>query len=66
MECRKYLDIGTKSSYSNITYLQFGIASPVEILEQSVCEVDSTCLRNDVLKGLLGISKNHRGVLFEE
>ncbi len=50
-----YLNIGIKSHFSEIAYLQFGVASPTEISEISVCEVTSTCLRstskNESLRG---------------
>lgn len=61
----KYLNIGIKSNYGTVKYLQFGIASPTEILQQSVCEIDSTGLRNyaqagtvyDPRMGVLGNNK---------
>ena len=37
-----------KIVYGDINYLQFGVASPTEILENSVCEITSSSLRNDL------------------
>lgn len=49
----KSLQIGIRSLYTNVSCLQFGIASPAEILAQSVCEITDTSLKNadDYLPG---------------
>lgn len=44
---QKFLNIGITSPYETVGYLQFGVASPSEILEQSACEVNNTGLKND-------------------
>ena len=43
----KFLNLGIAKNYGTVAYLQFGIASPTEILEQSVCEINNTGLKND-------------------
>lgn len=48
MASKDFLDIGIVSAYDDINYLQFGIASPDELQDHSVCEVKSSSLKNDL------------------
>lgn len=64
-ELESYLNIGIKFPYAAVSFLQFGVASPTEIIQQSVCEITSTSLKGDLhdtvydpRMGVLGIGKD--------
>lgn len=43
----RFLQIGIKSNYASVDFVQFGVLSPDEIVGMSVCEVTNTCLKGE-------------------